>query len=57
VKLVARTPGTLKITVAAKGHRFPSAPATPLVGRLIDAARGGRCGETAFDPRAVSPRQ
>jgi hypothetical protein len=49
VKLVAKTPGTLKITVAAKGASFPSAPATPLVGRLIVDGASGRCGETAFD--------
>jgi len=49
VKLVEKTPGTLKITVAGKSASFPAAPSTPLVGRLIVDGASGRCGETAFD--------
>ena len=53
VKLVAKTPGTLKITVAAKGASFPSAPATPLVGRLIVDGASGRCGRDRLRRREL----
>ncbi len=48
VKLVGKTPGTLKITVTAKGAAFPTTPALPLRGRLVVDGAAGRCGETAF---------
>jgi hypothetical protein len=48
VKLVGKTPGTLKLTVTAKGATFPASPALPLRARLVADGAAGRCGETAF---------
>src|SRR4029450_108490 len=48
VKLVGKTPGSLKLTVKAKGAAFPGAPVLPLRARLVTDGTTGRCGETAF---------
>ncbi len=48
VKLVGKTPGTLKLTVTAKGASFPSGPALPLRARLVADGATGRCGDTAY---------
>jgi len=48
VKLVGKTPGSLKLTVTAKGAAFPAAPVLPLRARLVADGATGRCGETAF---------
>ncbi|MCI0344555.1 MAG: hypothetical protein L0221_03790, partial [Chloroflexi bacterium] len=50
VKLVGKTPGTLKLTVTAKGASLPSTPALPLRARLVVDGATGRCGKTAFEP-------
>ncbi len=48
VKLVGKTPGTLKLTVTAKGATFPASPALPLRATSLPTERPARCGETAF---------
>jgi hypothetical protein len=48
VKLVGKTPGTLKLTVTVKGAAFPTTPALPLYARLVVDGAAGRCGEAAF---------
>jgi hypothetical protein len=48
VKLVEKTPGTLKVTVTAKHASFPATPPLPLGARLFVDGPTGRCGETAF---------
>jgi hypothetical protein len=52
VKLVGKTPGTLKLTVAAKNASFSSTPALPLHARLVTDGAVGRCGDTSFAPTA-----
>jgi hypothetical protein len=48
VKLVGKIPGTLTVTVTAKGASFLSTPALPLRARLVVDGAAGRCGDTAF---------
>jgi hypothetical protein len=48
VKLVEKTPGTLKVTVTAKHASFPATPPLPLGARFFVDGASGRCGETAF---------
>jgi hypothetical protein len=48
VKLVGKTPGSLKLAIAAKGAAFPAIPALPLRARLVVDGATGRCGETTF---------
>lgn len=52
VKLVGKTPGTLKLSVTAKNASLPSAPVLPLKARLVADGPAGRCGETAFTATA-----
>ena len=48
VKLVGKTPGTVKLTVTVKGAAFPPTAALPLRARLVVDGAAGRCGGTAF---------
>jgi hypothetical protein len=48
VKLVGKTPGTVKLTVTVRGAAFPPRTALPLRARLVVDGAAGRCGETAF---------
>ena len=48
VKLVGKTPGTLKVRVSAKNASLPSSPALPLQARLVADGTTGRCGDTRF---------
>ena len=48
VKLVGKTPGTVKLTVTVRGAAFPPSTALPLRARLVVDGAAGRCGETAF---------
>ena len=48
MKLVGKTPGTVKLTVTVRGAAFPPSTALPLRARLVVDGAAGRCGETAF---------
>jgi hypothetical protein len=52
VKLVGKTPGTLKLSVTVKNAALPSSPALPLQARLVADGASGRCGETSFSAAA-----
>jgi len=56
VKLVGKTPGTLKLRMTAKNASLPVTPALPLRARLVVDGASGRCGETAFVPASCVAR-
>ena len=48
VKLIAKTPGSLKVVVVGKSASIGPTPALPVRARLVLDGASGRCGETQF---------